>query len=764
MKTLALGLLLAVRGDRATRVRFVLMTAGCAIGVACLAAVLSIPTIVAAHDTRAALRDAVPARGAAAQQRAEGLPGLPLSLERRDPFGSRPVTRVFVARPPRGGSPAPPGVSRLPGPGEVLVSPALRALLTEAPGLKGGLPGRVTGTIGPAGLTGPDELYAYVGRTPRQLAATGSEKVLRYGAAYAPHPTLDEGTLDPLRFTLCCLVLLPLFVYLSVCVRLSAESRSRRLAALRLLGLSARDTVRVSAVETVCAAALGAVAGLGLYLAAEAAVAGTGWLGLAWYPADGLPSGSTLVACLLGCPALAHVAGRRHAREAALRPLAVRRGEHGTRPRRWLAAVLALPGLGIVSTYCLLGLVDKAPGPSATTSLLVPAGALLTGAGLVLSLPPATAWLARRIAARTQRVSLTLAMRHHEAHPGMALRVVSGLVLLVYAASLTQGVLVELDQVSRRAAPNQEYELPYERLTPSQLGRAEQASGVNGRALAADFTDRETAVVATCAQLATFVRPGSVKGCVDGEILALRDPDVPLGPEGLPGAEHTLRLRDTEGRPAGEQRLTVPRRTVTVSVVQPSNVTSALVLVPPSALPAGTHPAAARLLLSSAPDQDTVRAVLDRLAAIAPTIEITPVGIVIDTLNQLTAVKGLLGTGMVLGLGIGVAAFLVSTADHAMSRRTRTAALTLLGIRPGTLRAAQSAQVVLPLACGLTAALVAGKLAESSYLVTGGGAVFWDTAGLPLLLASALVVLIVATVSCLPLARRHLDPEVLRKD
>ncbi|WP_324603728.1 hypothetical protein [Streptomyces sp. SPB78] len=355
-------------------------------------------------------------------------------------------------------------------------------------------------------------------------------------------------------------------------------------------------------------------------------------------------------------------------------------------------------------------------------------------------------------------------MRHHEAHPGMALRVVSGLVLLVYAASLTQGVLVELDQVSRRAAPNQEYELPYERLTPSQLGRAEQASGVNGRALAADFTDRETAVVATCAQLATFVRPGSVKGCVDGEILALRDPDVPLGPEGLPGAEHTLRLRDTEGRPAGEQRLTVPRRTVTVSVVQPSNVTSALVLVPPSALPAGTHPAAARLLLSSAPDQDTVRAVLDRLAAIAPTIEITPVGIVIDTLDQLTAVKGLLGTGMVLGLGIGVAAFLVSTADHAMSRRTRTAALTLLGIRPGTLRAAQSAQVVLPLACGLTAALVAGKLAESSYLVTGGGAVFWDTAGLPLLLASALVVLIVATVSCLPLARRHLDPEVLRKD
>ncbi|WP_234011088.1 hypothetical protein [Streptomyces sp. SPB78] len=66
MKTLALGLLLAVRGDRATRVRFVLMTAGCAIGVACRPRAQHPDDFLFAHDTRAALRDAVPARGAAA--------------------------------------------------------------------------------------------------------------------------------------------------------------------------------------------------------------------------------------------------------------------------------------------------------------------------------------------------------------------------------------------------------------------------------------------------------------------------------------------------------------------------------------------------------------------------------------------------------------------------------------------------------------------------------------------------------------------------
>lgn len=57
MTPLALGLRLVLRGSRATRVRFLLMTLGCALGVACLAAALSIPAILAAHDGRAAGRE-----------------------------------------------------------------------------------------------------------------------------------------------------------------------------------------------------------------------------------------------------------------------------------------------------------------------------------------------------------------------------------------------------------------------------------------------------------------------------------------------------------------------------------------------------------------------------------------------------------------------------------------------------------------------------------------------------------------------------------
>ncbi|KAF0793644.1 FtsX-like permease family protein [Streptomyces sp. FR-008] len=756
MTPLALGLRLVLRGSRATRVRFLLMTLGCALGVACLAAALSIPAILAAHDGRAAGREVQGGPGSGA-----------LFLERKDPFGNRPLTRIFISPPETGTVPRPPGVARVPQPGEVVVSPALGDLLAERPGLKGALPGRVVDTIGPAGLTGPQELYAYVGRTRAQLPPDEARPLGGYGNRWtAPdEAAIDDGTVAPLRFTLCCLVLLPLFVYLSVCVRLSAEARSRRLASLRLLGLSARDTMRVSAVETLCAAAVGAALGVGLHLLVNASVARTGWVGLAWYPADGLPSVWTLAACLLGCPTLAYLAGRRHAKEAAVRPLAVRRQAQPGKPRRWLAALLVLPGLGIVTAYCVLGVLGVHVEPSAVTSFLVPAGALLTGAGLVLALPPVTAWLAARVAATTQRLPLTLAMRHHETTPGAALRVVSGLVLLVYAASLTQGVLVELDQVSRRTAPNQEYEVPLRQVTPEQRTAMVKTEGISGNAVAAEVPSREGDILfATCAELEKLAMPGTVRGCVEGRPLALHDPFAHTEDTKQPGTTHLVKLRDEAGQEAGSARFTVPEETVTFAAVQPSALSSALLLVPPKSLPPGVHPGHARLVLSGAPEPEAVQATLDRLAGIAPTAQIDPVGIVIESLRQLSVVKGLLGTGMVLGLVIGVAAFLVSATDRAMDGRRRTATLTLLGIRTRTLRAAQCAQVLLPLAVGIGGALVAGRLAESSYLVTGGGAVFWDGEGLPLLLLSGLGVLAVAGLASLPMARRHLDPELLRRD
>ncbi len=55
--------------------------------------------------------------------------------------------------------------------------------------------------------------------------------VKQWGKDYAPDPTVEPSTLNIVRFTMAGVVLLPLAVFLSVCARLSAAERTRRLAA-----------------------------------------------------------------------------------------------------------------------------------------------------------------------------------------------------------------------------------------------------------------------------------------------------------------------------------------------------------------------------------------------------------------------------------------------------------------------------------------------------------------------------------------------------
>ncbi|MFE1266425.1 FtsX-like permease family protein [Streptomyces sp. NPDC058757] len=750
MNPFLLGLRLLWGTGRRGRTRFLLMAAGTGLGVACLAAVLTIPTILGAHDARTAARDPRPAKQSSV-----------VYQEFLDPYGSRPLQRVFLARTGPGPAPRPPGLTALPGPGEAVVSPALHEILKRHPDAAGLVPGRVTGLVTPEGLGGPDDLYAYIGTTPSRL----SEPVPlgRFGSPYATE-VIDPDTLDILQFTLGCIVLLPLAVFLSVCARLSGESRARRLAALRLVGLSIKDTVRVNAAESVAAAFLGAVLGLVGYLGVNEIMARVGLPGLHWYPADGRPEWSTVAVCLVGCPALAWAVGLFSARRAALSPISVRRTSD-RRPPRKAGTLLLVPGMGVILGYCAMSVMGRDPSGGSASSLLVPGAVLLTGVGLVFGLPPITAWLARRLAGVAKSLPVTLAMRRTEVDPGSSLRVVTGLVLLVFGASLTQGVLIELDQVSRRTAPTQEYAIGLDGLTLAQQRQVEQLPDVRARFVSYDswtppgetYRDSIELVVGTCEQLAATVV--SVHGCVDGRIAQLRDENAPHEDDARPGERFPFALQD--GRKVS---LTVPDAHIVMRAHQPSVLRSGALFVPPALMPAGLAPRTGTLTLVSGADAGTVRTMLDGVGAVAPTAAVEPVGIVVQALAQLTVIRSLLVVGMVLGLVVGVAAFVVSVADRALERRGQVAALGLLGARAGTLRGVQVVQVVVPLGVGLGGAVVAGWLAEASYLITGGGAVHWDWEGLPVLVGSAVGVLVVAGFASVPMVRRHVDPEHIRRD
>ncbi|MGV9272262.1 FtsX-like permease family protein [Streptomyces griseosporeus] len=763
MKEFRLGLRLLLGSGRGNRVRFVLMTVGTAVGVCCLALVLAIPGILAAQDGRMAARyPAYVQGGSGAGSRFDTY-----VWTRDDPYGSQPFRRVFVALGKHSPKP-PPGLSRLPGDGEMFVSPRLRAVLHREPSLGRLLPGQDRGLIGAEGLAHPDELYAYVGVSRDVLLHGGY--VSHFGRSYPPDRTVEPSTLDILRFTLAGVVLLPLAVFLSVCARLSAASRARRLAALRLLGLSTKGTQRVNAAETVASAALGAVMGLCLYWVINHLVSRVGLPGFKWYPSDGTLSAALTGICLLGCPALAWFVGRASARKAASNPLAVRRTAVEKPPSKW-GLLSLVPGAGIVIGYCVAGAAGRAPKDGGLTSVLMPAAVVLVGVGLVMTLPVFSQVLARRLARSAGSLALSLAMRRNEVEPGGALRVASGLVLLVYAASLVQGVLIELDQVSTNTSAVQTYTVPLTDLSERKQHALEQVPGVSGHAVVmnswaddegrAGFLPATNAVVATCGQLRSVAR---VDGCVDGRPLRLLEPNQTDNEYSKPGARFTFRLRG--GDRHHTMHLTVPSETLRVHDLTGSLApfSSGDVLLPPSMLPDGARPEDATLVLVSSSDHDTVRAVLDGIGGVDPTTDVTTPGIVVTSLQQITVVKTLLMVGMVLGLVIGVAAYLVAAADRAVERRAQVTALALLGARPRTLRAVQVAQVVLPLAVGLLLAVVTGKAAESSYLVTGGGSVFWDGDGVPLLLASAVGAVVVAALGALPLIGRRIDPELIRRD
>ncbi|MET9536319.1 FtsX-like permease family protein [Streptomyces sp. NPDC006553] len=750
MNAFALGLRLLWGSGRRGRVRFLLMALGSALGVACLAAVLTMPSILAAHDARTAAREPNPGTSNTLYQ------------EFRDPYGSQPLHRVFVARTASGPSPVPPGIERLPAAGEAIVSPKLGEILATNPKTAGLIPGRVTGIITPEGLGDSEDLYAYIGTTPAKL--TEAEELGGFGSSRSWRQIVEPSTLDILRFTLGCIVLLPLVIFLSVCARLSGESRARRLAALRLVGLSVKDTLRVNAGESVVAAVVGAVIGITGYLGVNEITARVGLPGLHWYPADGRPSVATVAVCLVGCPALAWVVGQFSARRAAFSPISVRRtGER--KPPRKFGTLLLVPGVGIICGYCVLSVMGRDPSGGSASSLLVPGAVLLTGAGLVFGLAPITAWLARRLARVAKSLPVALAMRRTEVDPGSSLRVVTGLVLLVFGASLTQGVFIELGQASRRTAPLQEYNVHLSGLDPEQRKALAEVPGVRTEVVSYSSWDpldgsdvpHANLVVATCAQLSTSTQRAT--GCVDGRIMQLRDERSNFAYDPKVGERYPFALKD--GRKA---IFAVPRERVDVLPWDLSVFDSGTLLVPPSLLPSPLADSAGTLTLVSDSDPATIRSVLDGIGAIAPTSPVEPVGIVIDSLAQLTVIRSLLAVGMVLGLVIGVAAFVVSVADRAMERRGQVTALALLGARAGTLRGVQVMQVLLPLVVGLGGAIVAGWLAESSYLITGGGAVHWDWEGLPLLFACALGVLLVAALASLPMVRRHIDPEHIRRD
>lgn len=197
-------------------------------------------------------------------------------LLRADNFDGKLIGRVDVAA-TGPGSPIPPGLPRLPGPGEFYVSPTLGELLRSVPADELGdrFPGRQAGTLGREALPGPDSLLIVVGHSPDGLAAIpGAVKVTSItttspsgcsGVNCNVRVGIDANGMALILSVVGVALIFPVLILIGTATRLSAARREQRFAALRLVGATPGQISVISAVESTVAAGLGVVAGFGLF-------------------------------------------------------------------------------------------------------------------------------------------------------------------------------------------------------------------------------------------------------------------------------------------------------------------------------------------------------------------------------------------------------------------------------------------------------------------------------------------------------------------
>ncbi|GAA3870009.1 hypothetical protein GCM10023084_23850 [Streptomyces lacrimifluminis] len=356
-------------------------------------------------------------------------------------LGDRPVTVVSLAQlPGRKATPAPPGLTGFPKPGQVYVSPALAGLLHSTPAnqLADRFP-KVSsyGTIGDAGLAAPEELVAVVGRAASDPAVSTAAEPLgmfaQFGGLTARAVVSGFDGSDVSVFTSpdkpavsmgVAIVAVPVIVLAAAAGRLGAARREQRLAALRLAGATPRQILAMTGLESGVVGAAGALVGALAYCLLLPALAeipfgiGTWYTGRLWV---GLP---WLLAIVVFVAALIAVSAMLTLRQVAISPLGVAQQAN---PRRTRFIRLLLFVAVLLYIY-----VTTSSGGAGSRQLLV---MLLMFYGAFWLLGPWVVDRLGRITARfARRPATLLAARRLSDDPRGSWRTVSGLVLAGFVA------------------------------------------------------------------------------------------------------------------------------------------------------------------------------------------------------------------------------------------------------------------------------------------------------------------------------------------
>ncbi|MDG4788295.1 ABC transporter permease [Micromonospora sp. WMMD1102] len=771
---LALGARLVFAGGRNGLLRTLMTALGVGLGVALLLASTSISTMLEHRSERTTARD----------DQFFGVDQPPpgdrtLLVATVDTSYWDDSIRGRLLQPDGAHPPVPPGLTRVPGPGEMVVSPALARLLDSPDGalLRPRLDHRVVGTIGDQGLAGPNEYAYYLGTD--QLRPGGSTvRIDHFGTE--PNP---EG-LDPVLMLLVMIIfvvlLLPIAVFVGAAVRFGGEARDRRLAALRLVGADAVTTRRIAAGEALVGALVGLLAGAVLFLLGRQLVELVTLEGISVFAGDVRPSPLLAALIVLAVPAVAVLVAELTLRRIVVEPLGVVRRSANRRRRLWWRLTLPVAGAALLAP--LRAGIDGTGGPVNQAQVII--GVVLLLVGVAALLP----WLVESVVRRLRGggVAWQLAVRRLQLDTESSARMVSGVAVAVAGGIALQMLFAGVQH-------------NYVRATGHDVSRAQTIVSVNDGLAGADagnlaqrfrtipevdgaFAILDTAAspvgatpdesgerpafllrIGDCAALREIADPDR---CADGDAFRIVE-DTGEGRS----AESTVELpgpgREIEvGDPETSTRWTVPAglRSVPGRGDPAGNRNAGLFATPGALDPAALRGLRGTVYLTMHPSNpDTIELVRNAAAGIGPTVQVQRLRVTQET-NRFAQIRQGLYLGVVVTLLLLGASLLVGILEQLRERRRTLAVLVAFGTRRGTLGASVLWQTAVPVLLGLGLAIVLGTALGAILLriVNQTVRLDWPSIGTMSGIAAAMVLLV--TGASLPVLWRLLRPTGLRTE
>ena len=431
MKDLALARLV-IAGDGPSRRRLLGIVAGVMVGITVFLMLAAASQAFGERSRRSTWHQPVSTSPTYLEPDTVLTPATAAIASTTDYYGDRIITVVLVAATPDTRVRVP-GSDVVPRPGQYVASPALAGLIASAPADQlGDRYDEQAGALSDDAVEGPDSLVAVIGMDQWQiLARQGSGAPPQVvtelvGYDYASQVWRIVAAIGAIA------ILVPVLLLIAIVTDLGAAQRAERFATLRLIGATPGQVARIAATETAATTLLGALLGVGAYLALIPVAARIVISSSRFFPRDLLASPAVVAATVLGTTLGASAVAWWRTRRAGIGPLGASR-ERSERPPRSLSLLPLLAGLaGLAAVRALSG--SETP-PMVLGRLLV-GSFCLTMLGLLWAGPFLTSWSARLARRGARSAAQVISLGRLAQHPRAAFRAVGGLVVAVYAVTL----------------------------------------------------------------------------------------------------------------------------------------------------------------------------------------------------------------------------------------------------------------------------------------------------------------------------------------